>query len=91
MNETTAVQVCAALAHDTRLDILNLLHQRKCGVRVGRMAELLSLPPSTLSFHLSELLNADLVESQRRGRQVRYTINVKPIRFAGYRLVKLAS
>ena len=39
---------------------------------VGDIAEALSLPGATLSFHLKELSNAGLIEGEQRGRYICY-------------------
>ena len=36
------------------------------------MAEALGLPANTLSFHLKELMNADLISQERSGRNLIY-------------------
>lgn len=39
---------------------------------VGDIAEALSLPGATLSFHLKELNNAGLIQGEQRGRYICY-------------------
>lgn len=70
MNPTTAL--FKALAHDTRLRILNLLLGGE--VCVCRIMEILQLPQSTASRHLSILKNAGLVEDRRDGIWVHYSL-----------------
>ncbi len=41
----------------------------------GDIATALQVPPATLSFHLKELLQAGLVESESQGRNVCYRAN----------------
>jgi len=61
----------AALGHDARLSIFRLLVQAgDDGLRVGDLGRLLGLAPSTLSHHLSTLVDAQLVLQDRRGREV---------------------
>ncbi|MDK2847169.1 MAG: ArsR family transcriptional regulator, arsenate/arsenite/antimonite-responsive transcriptional [Desulfuromonadales bacterium] len=70
MKKTTAL--FKALAHDTRLKILNLLFDGE--VCVCRIMEILELPQSTASRHLGILKNAGLVEDRREGIWVHYSL-----------------
>ena len=45
------------------------------GLPVGHIAEKLALPNATLSFHLKELANADLVVTAPKGRSIIYSAN----------------
>ena len=59
----------AALAHETRLTIFRLLMETGPeGLPVGKIGERLGTAPATLSFHLKELANADLVTMRHEGR-----------------------
>ncbi len=81
MESTQAALGFAALAQDSRLDLVRRLAARgPDGMAAGELASALAMPPSTLSFHLNALTGAGLVDSERRGRQVIYTV-----RFAGLR------
>jgi DNA-binding transcriptional ArsR family regulator len=69
MEKQIAVGALAALAQETRLDVFRLLVRNgQGGLAPGRLADLLGLPPATLSFHLKELRSAGLVVCQRQGR-----------------------
>jgi DNA-binding transcriptional ArsR family regulator len=46
------------------------------GLAASKIAEVLGVPPSSLSFHLKELLYADLVLSRQDGRFVIYSANI---------------
>ncbi len=71
----------SALAQETRLDLMRLLASRGAsGMAAGEIAAALRQPPSTLSFHLAALEQAQLIQSTRRGRQVIYAV-----RFFGLR------
>ena len=73
MNNTDAVTALAALAQDSRLAIVRLLIQNApAGLTVGLIGEQLELPAPTLSFHLKELVHADLVSVEREGRNLHY-------------------
>jgi ArsR family transcriptional regulator len=70
MKKTTAL--FKALAHDTRLRILNLLLDGE--VCVCRIMEILELPQSTASRHLGILKNAGLLDDRREGIWVHYSL-----------------
>lgn len=76
MEEFQAVRALASLAHESRLRVFRLLVKHgEEGLSAGKIAEELELPAATLSFHLKELLNAELVTDRREGRSVIYSIN----------------
>lgn len=63
----------AALGQATRLTVFRLLVEAgPCGRMPGEIAEALSLPGATLSFHLKELAAAGLVHKEPRGRNICY-------------------
>lgn len=68
-----ATQSLAALGHASRLAIFRQLVQAGPGGRMaGELAQALSLPGATLSFHLKELAAAGLIQGEARGRYVNY-------------------
>ena len=69
-NATTAL---AALGQPTRLSIFRLLVEAgPAGRMPGEIAEALSLPGATLSFHLKELTAAGLIQGEPQGRHICY-------------------
>lgn len=74
MESYEAIEALAALAHETRLDIFRLLIRHSpAGLPVSRIAEHITVPPATLSFHLSHLQRSGLLKSRRESRQIIYT------------------
>lgn len=70
METDTAVDALAALAQPSRLEIFRLLVQQGPeGMCAGEIASTLGLAPATLSFHLSTLRHAGLIERQTSGRE----------------------
>lgn len=68
-----ALEALGALAHAVRLAIFRLLVQAGPeGLPAGRIAEIMEMPPSSLSFHLKELHRADLLASRQEGRSIVY-------------------
>jgi ArsR family transcriptional regulator len=73
MNEDTAVKALAALAQTSRLRVFrSIVGASAAGVQPGQLSLALDIPANTLSFHLKELHNAELVKVQREGRFLRY-------------------
>jgi ArsR family transcriptional regulator, arsenate/arsenite/antimonite-responsive transcriptional repressor len=73
MEETTVIKALAALAQPHRLQIFRALVVTGApGLTPAVMAEGLGLPAATLSFHLKELLNAELISQERSGRNLIY-------------------
>ena len=73
MDEKSAVASLAALAQGMRLRVFRaLVGAGPEGMTPGALAATLGVPASTLSFHLKELMHADLVSQQRDGRNLIY-------------------
>lgn len=73
MNAKQVVAALAAIAHDHRLAIYRLLVEwGPQGLPAGTIAERLKMPPSSLTFHLQQMLHAGLVSQRRLGRQLIY-------------------
>lgn len=65
-----------ALAQESRLAVFRLLVQKGPeGLAASKIAEQLELPPSSLSFHLKELMHADMVLQVKEGRSLIYSAN----------------
>jgi ArsR family transcriptional regulator len=76
MESSTAVTHLSALAQDSRLSVFRLLVQAGAeGLSAGDLAGKLALPNPTLSFHLSQLKSAGLVQCRRESRSLIYTAN----------------
>lgn len=73
MNEKAAVAALAALAQEARLRVFRaLVGAGPEGMTPGALSAMLDIPASTLSFHLKELVHADLVSVEREGRNLHY-------------------
>jgi DNA-binding transcriptional ArsR family regulator len=74
MEKLDAIAALAALAHESRLDVFRLLVQAGAnGMAAGQIGERLSLPSTTLSFHLAHLKQSGLVTCRRESRSLIYT------------------
>ena len=81
MNSQEAVLKLAALSQESRIEIFRLLvRQAKAGLKAGEIAEQMQIQPNTLSFHLKELTSAGLIQSQRQGRSIIYSLEVGGMR-----------
>ena len=73
MNEKAAVAALAALAQEARLRVFRaLVGAGPEGMTPSALSAMLDIPGSTLSFHLKELVHADLVSVEREGRNLHY-------------------
>ncbi|WP_298577987.1 metalloregulator ArsR/SmtB family transcription factor [uncultured Luteimonas sp.] len=73
MELNAATTALAALGNPTRLSIFRLLVEAGPEGRIpGDIAEVLSLPGATLSFHLKELALAGLIAGEAQGRRIVY-------------------
>ena len=86
------VMLYKGFSDPTRLRILNLLCSRS-HLKVGQIAEILQIPQSTVSRQLAQLRASTLIQDERDGTWVKYSIVESPIVKEGKLLqtVKIAS
>ena len=73
-------EICQALTHPTRLEIIDLL---RGGERtVGRLAEEMGIPQSTISRHLRLMRAKGVVRTRRDGSNVFYQLSNEKIIYA---------
>lgn len=71
LSEQQAASMLSALGNPTRLRLFRLLVRAgHPGMIVSEIQSTLQVPPSTLSHHLSALVQARLVIQHKRGREV---------------------
>lgn len=76
METKNVIAALAALAQDSRLAVFRLLVQAGPeGLAASKIAEHLDIAPSSLSFHLKELLHANMVKQTKAGRSLIYSTN----------------
>jgi ArsR family transcriptional regulator, arsenate/arsenite/antimonite-responsive transcriptional repressor len=74
VDEKGAIAALGALAQETRLALFRLLVTAgPTGLSAGVIAERLGVQPSSLSFHLAQLVRAGLITQRRRSRQLIYS------------------
>jgi len=74
MDQKHIIAALSALAQETRLELFRLLVARgPAGLPAGVIAERLGVMPSSLSFHLQQLVHAGLITQRRLSRQLIYS------------------
>lgn len=86
MDSESVIRALGALAHERRLEVFRQLVQAGPeGVAAGVLADRMGVPPSSLSFHLTQLDYAGLVSQRREGRSILYAANYAAMdRVLGY-------
>ncbi|MEP2735855.1 MAG: metalloregulator ArsR/SmtB family transcription factor [Erythrobacter sp.] len=81
MSQISALGSLSALAQESRLEVFRLLVQAgDSGLPAGAIAQRLNLPASSLSFHLNNLAQGQLVTTKREGRSIIYFANFDQMR-----------
>ena len=76
MESSIVIAALSALAQESRLAIFRMLvAEGQPGLAAGEIAQRLQIPAATLSFHLSQLRHAGLIESRREERSIIYSAN----------------
>ena len=74
MDQKQAIAALGALAQETRLALFRLLvTSGPEGLPAGAIAARLGVLPSSLSFHLQQLVHAGLITQRRSSRQLIYS------------------
>ncbi len=77
MTDAEVVKALGALAQESRLRLFRLLVVAgHAGATPTRMGEALGIAPTSISFHMKELLSAGLVSQQREGRHLIYRAQI---------------
>ena len=78
--EQRAADALAALGNRTRLRAFKLLVRAgREGANIGTLQKLVGVPATTLAHHLAALTQAELVQQERRGREVVCTANYRAL------------
>ena len=74
----SVIAAWSALAQEHRLAVFRLLVQAGPeGLPASQISEKVGIAPSSLSFHLKEMVHANLLTSRQDGRFVIYSANFK--------------
>jgi ArsR family transcriptional regulator, arsenate/arsenite/antimonite-responsive transcriptional repressor / arsenate reductase (thioredoxin) len=77
MEVKKAIEALAALAQEHRLAVFRLLvREGPSGLPAGEIADRVAVPSSTLSRHLAQLEQAQLLRSWRISRQIYYAVDI---------------
>ncbi|QWD72391.1 helix-turn-helix transcriptional regulator [Polynucleobacter sp. UB-Raua-W9] len=80
MKNTQAISAFLALGQETRLNVFRLIVQRgDKGLTPSEIIEKLGIPNATLSFHLKDLLDAELLLVERQSRNLIYRPNAEQV------------
>jgi len=80
METTDAVNAFIALGQESRLNVFRLIVQKgDVGVTPSQIKELLGIPAATISFHIKQLMSADLIAMERQSRNLVYRPNPQAI------------
>ena len=78
MKNSEAVSAFLALGQESRLNVFRLIVQRgDIGLTPSQIIEKLGIPNATLSFHLKELYQSNLITVERQSRNLIYRPNAK--------------
>ncbi|PRY98976.1 ArsR family transcriptional regulator [Jezberella montanilacus] len=76
MKSKNAISALLALAQESRLVIFRTLVQvGPSGMSAGKIGQVTEIAPSSISFHMKELVNAEMVTARKDGRFIIYTAN----------------
>jgi DNA-binding transcriptional ArsR family regulator len=74
MEFNAVIRALGALANEYRLKVFRLLVQTgPQGLPAGVISNELAIPASSLSFHLKDMVTAELLQARHEGRQVIYS------------------
>ena len=78
MKNKDAVSAFLALGQESRLNVFRLIVQRgDVGLTPTQIIEKLGIPNATLSFHLKELYQSNLITVERQSRNLIYRPNAQ--------------
>lgn len=76
MDSKNTIAALGALAQESRLAVFRLLVQLgPQGMAATKIGTELGIAPSSMSFHLKELVHANLISARQEGRFVIYSAN----------------
>ncbi len=80
MRESQAISIFAALAQETRMQIVRrLVKAGDAGMPSGALAEALGVSAASMSFHLGQLESAGLVTSSRQSQSIIYRADYRKL------------
>ncbi len=68
-------KISKALGDPYRLKIMEQIKKEKCAMQCSCIVDAFKLSQSTVSHHLKQLIDADLIIPEKEGRHMNYRIN----------------
>ena len=68
-------KISKALGDPYRLKIMEQIKKEKCAMQCSCIIDAFKLSQSTVSHHLKQLIEADLIIAEKDGRHVNYQVN----------------
>jgi ArsR family transcriptional regulator len=68
-------KISKALGDPYRLKIMEMMRKKRDCMQCTALVETIDLAQSTVSHHMKQLVDADLVIAEKDGRNAKYTIN----------------
>lgn len=84
-----AAQLFKIFCVDKRIEIIE--HLKRSSMNVNALASVLKISPSAVSQHLRVLKSAGLVEDERRGYWIHYSLNRNALEKARQRLNRICT
>ena len=72
-------KISKALADPNRLQILKSLHKNQACMYCSDINDMIDLAQPSVSHHLKQLTDAELIIAEKEGRMVKYSLNNKVI------------
>ncbi len=72
-------KISKALADPNRLQILTSIHKNQACMYCADINNILNLAQPSVSHHLKQLTDAELIIAEKEGREVKYSLNNKMI------------
>ena len=73
-------KISKAMGDPYRIQIMQAIREEKDWLQCQAIKEMFDLAQSTISHHISQLVDADLLHAEKDGRHARYKINKKVFR-----------
>ena len=70
-------KISKALSDPYRIKIMQAIKEEKDWLQCQTITQMFNLAQSTISHHISQLVDADLLHAEKDGRHARYKINKK--------------
>lgn len=68
-------KISKALGDPYRLQIMELIKKKRCAMACSAIVDTFDLSQSTVSHHLKQLIDADLIIPEKDGRNASYQVN----------------